>query len=104
VSGDIGVDLVGMQARAPDGSIWIIVRVFEVGGRVTTSEAMAQLAYGIRAILRPVPAGVIALASRCDQNCDAARALVASFWDDMSGSLLAMVPDSMPRIVDHQAY
>jgi EpsI family protein len=97
-SDEIGTGLAGMDARAPDGSLWFIARVFEVGGEATRSEAMAQLAYGFRSILRPVPAGVIALATRCDENCDAARALVASFWDDMSGSILAMVPDSVPRV------
>lgn len=57
-------------------------------------EPLAQLAYGLQAIRRPVPSGVVALAVRCDTDCAAARALATAFWDDMSGPILGMLPHS----------
>ena len=100
VAGSLGKDLVAFEAWAPDGTLWLISSAYEVGGLVTRSDPTAQLAYGIMSVLHPVPAGVLALATRCDENCDAARALVASFWDDMSGLILATVPDSATAAAD----
>lgn len=82
------------RARAGDGSSWLITYVYDIGGWLTGSDALAQLAYGARSILQPIPSGVIALAARCEPNCEAAQALVQSFWDDMSDPLLGMVPDA----------
>src|SRR5262249_55541359 len=75
--------LASFEARADDGSRWLIAYVFKVGAGRVRSEPSAQLAYGALSFLRPTPAGVIALATRCNENCEAARALVTSFWDDM---------------------
>jgi hypothetical protein len=34
----------------------------------------------------------VALAVRCDVDCSGAQALAGSFWDDMSGEILGMMP------------
>lgn len=81
------------EAHSGDGSLWLIAYTFEVGGWTTTSEPWAQLVYGLQSLLRPSPGGVVALAVQCDENCEAARALVTSFWDDMHALVLAAVPD-----------
>jgi EpsI family protein len=88
----IAGQLNSFEARGPLGGLWLIAYTFQVGGTMTHSEMTAQLTYGVKSILHPVPAGVVALAARCDLNCEAARVLVESFWGDMSGSLLAMIP------------
>lgn len=88
-----GARLVAFEARAPDGGAWLIAYAFEVGGRVTWTEPMAQLAYGVRSIFGPVPAGMVALAAPCSTKCDAAQTLVMTFWDDMSSRILGLVPD-----------
>jgi EpsI family protein len=93
VTGVMGGVLATVEAREPDGSQWLVAYTFKVGGWVTHNDLSSKLAYGIMSILHPVPSGVIALAVRCQENCEAARALVKSFWDDMSGSVLAMIPD-----------
>jgi EpsI family protein len=85
--------LASFEARASDGSLWLLAYTFEVGGRRTTSEPFAQLMYGLQSFVKPAPSGVLALASRCNENCERARALVMSFWDDMSVPLLDVVPD-----------
>jgi EpsI family protein len=85
--------LASFEARASDGTLWLLAYTFEVGGRRTTSEPLAQLLYGLQSFVKPAPAGVLALASRCSENCERARALVMSFWDDMSVPLLDVVPD-----------
>jgi EpsI family protein len=84
---------VTVEMRASDGSAWLLAYVYNVGGWLTASGPLTQLAYGWRSMLGPVPAGVIAMAAPCKQNCEAARQLVATFWDDMSPELLAIMPD-----------
>lgn len=85
--------LAAFEARSADGSLWLIAYTFKIGSWITSSGVLAQLAYGAQSLLGPAPAGVIALAVRCEKNCEAARALAAAFWDDMSGPLLAIVAD-----------
>ena len=85
--------LLGFEAQAADGRRWFIAHAFDVGGRLTTSELVAQLLYGLRSITGSVPAGVFAMAALCNTNCEAAQALVESFWDDMSGTVRALRQD-----------
>lgn len=82
------------EASTDDGRRWVLAYLFDVGGWYTSREPLAQLAYGLQAIRRPVPSGVVALAVRCDTDCAAARALATAFWDDMSGPILGMLPHS----------
>ena len=95
VTGRLGGTLATVEARDPGGNDWIVAYTIRVGAISTRSELSSKLAYGIMSLVNPVPSGVIALAARCQGNCEAARALVSSFWDDMSGPVLAMIPDSM---------
>jgi exosortase len=85
--------LAAFEADDDTGQRWIIAYQFKVGRWQGTSEATAQLAYGMQSFLRPTPAGVVALASRCNENCEAARALVISFWNSTSASMRAVVPE-----------
>ena len=82
------------EARSDDGTRWLLAYLFDVGGWYTSREPIAQFAYGLQAIRRPVAAGVVALAVRCDTDCAGARALATAFWDDMSGPILGMLPHS----------
>lgn len=91
--GSAPAPLEAFEALDSDGGRWVIAYTFEVGGWPITSEPLVQVAYGLRTLFGPAPAGVVALAARCSGNCEAARALVASFWDDMSGPVLGIVPD-----------
>lgn len=88
-----GEPLAAFEARSADDSLWLLAYTFDVAGQRTSHEALAQLSYGLRSIRRPVPSGIVALAVRCNGNCDAARALVRAFWDDMSGAVLGMLPN-----------
>lgn len=84
--------LAAFEARGEDGSLWLLAYVYDVGGRHTTASALAQIYYGLQSLREPAPSGVVALAVRCDADCSAAQALVAIFWDDMSGQMLGMLP------------
>lgn len=86
--------LASFEARSDDGTRWLLAYLFDVGGWYTSREPLAQLAYGLQAIRRPVASGVVALAVRCDTDCAGARALATAFWDDMSGPILGMLPHS----------
>jgi exosortase len=95
-----GRDLPAFEAAAADRQDWIIARIYDVGGQLRASELGAQLSYGVLSTFRPVPAGVFAMAARCNGNCEAARALVKSFWDDMSVSVRSVRQDGQPPIGD----
>jgi len=87
-----GPALAKLEARGPDGSLWVLAYGYQVGGWHTTLEPVVQMTYGLRSIARPTPSGMVALASRCDTNCEAAQALVRSFWDELSAPIRAMWP------------
>ena len=86
--------LASFEALGSDGQSWLFAYVFDVGGWRTGRESLAQLAYGLRSIRAPAPAGVVALAVRCGRDCRSARALASAFWDDMSETILGMLPQA----------
>lgn len=87
-----------IAAEDGSGNLWIVSHVYNVGGRVTGSAVIAQISYGVEALLRPVPAGVVAIAARCAQrNCEGARDLVQRFWRDNGGQVIAVIPADIER-------
>lgn len=88
--------LEALEATSADGSRWLVAHGYRVGPWSMTSDAAAQLAYGLRSIGGETPSGVIAVAARCGENCKAAQALVTTFWDDMSEPIQGMLPDEGP--------
>jgi exosortase A len=75
------------------GARWVVTQVYQVGGWRTASPALAQLYYGVHAIVRPVPAGALAVAVRCEADCNSAERAVDEFWRDHSGELLKLIPE-----------
>ncbi len=84
--------IASFEAQSADGGRWLFAYLYDIGGWRTSREALAQLAYGLRALRAPVTAGLVSLAVRCQPDCGAARALATSFWDDMSAPILGMFP------------
>jgi exosortase A len=78
-----------------NGTRWIVTQAYEVGGWSTASPGIAQLYYGAHAIVRPVPAGTLAVAVLCEADCDAAERTLDGFWREHSGELLALIPDRL---------
>lgn len=85
-----GPSLSAFEAVAPNGTAWVIAYGYRIGSSSVRHDSSAQLLYGIKSLVGPVPSGVIALASRCEANCEVSRALVESFWDEMSAPMLAL--------------
>jgi EpsI family protein len=75
------------------GARWVVTHAYEVGGWLTASPGLAQLYYGVHAIVRPVPAGTLAVAVRCEADCDSAERTIDEFWRDHSGELLTLIPE-----------
>jgi hypothetical protein len=88
-----GPTLAALEARTQAGSLWQLAYVYKIGGWTTASEPLTQAVYGAKSILRPVPAGIVALAVQCREKCEEAQALVRSFWEHMSGPILGMIPN-----------
>ncbi len=72
---------------------WVVGRILRIGGTSTTSDLVAQALYGAHALARPVPAGAVAIAARCDGDCEGARAALAAFWNAAGPGLLEMIPE-----------
>jgi exosortase A len=75
------------------GQRWLVAQSYKVGGWATTSPGLAQLYYGLHAIVRPAPAGTLATAVRCEGDCSAAAQNLDSFWREHSSELMAVIPD-----------
>lgn len=85
--------LATIEARSPLGERWLLAYVYKVGSWTALRAPVAQASYGLQSLLHPVPSGIIALTVQCAENCQEARALVRLFWQDMSSSILGMIPD-----------
>jgi len=93
-----GTTAATISAEDDSGNLWVVSHVYNVGGRVTGSAVIAQISYGIKALLRPVPAGVVAIAARCaGRNCEGARDLVQRFWRDNASQVIAVIPADIER-------
>lgn len=90
------------QAMAPDGTRWVVGRVYRVGGSVIGRDVLAQIAYGFRALSRPIPAGVIAFATRCGDDCGTAQRVLEAFWADAAQTMLDIVPARYDGAVDFE--
>jgi len=62
--------------------------VYEVGGVVTSGDAVAQLVYGTRSRTAPTRAEVVAVAVKCSNSCDTAEGAVTAFWRSLVDQLL----------------
>jgi EpsI family protein len=85
--------LMSYVVRHSDGHNWLLAYLYQVGSLRTSSDPLAQFAYGVQAVWRAAPAGVVAITVQCGLNCEAAQQVAAGFWSNMSQSILAMVPD-----------
>ncbi len=75
------------------GTRWVVTHIYEVGGWLTASPPVAQLYYGLHAVVRPVPAGTLAAAVRCEADCNSAEQAIDDFWRAHSRELAGLVPD-----------
>jgi EpsI family protein len=71
---------------------WVFGQTYVVGGHQTGSALFAQLLYGKTTLTRAAPAGVVALAVRCRDECARAKSILRSFWFQMEQQLVATVP------------
>lgn len=78
--------------RDQSGRDWVLTRLYNVDGLLIATPLVAQLAYGARALLRPVPSGVIALASPCQGDCAAAAGSVQALWRNTQVQFAGMLP------------
>lgn len=92
--------IAGMKAfmrafRDSEGSHWVVGHLYSVGGLSTSSAFMAQFLYGVSALIKEKPAGIVAFAIKCDGDCDAELRMGDEFWGTMGSRLLAALPRSM---------
>jgi EpsI family protein len=85
-------ELTYAEAGTRAGERWVLAHGYKVGARMTSNPALAQLYYGATALFRPQPAGVIALAARCEKECNGAHERIAAFWRARSGAFRELIP------------
>jgi EpsI family protein len=78
-----------------DGQRWLMAHIYVIGGRLTAWGPAAQVSYGIGTVLEPRPAGVVAIAIRCQADCSAARPSLQRFWAQLGNALVATIPTRM---------
>jgi EpsI family protein len=81
-----------MEASMSSGDRWLIAFQYKVGGRFTTSAAMAQVLYGLSSLTHPAWGGVWAVAARCEENCSQARASIDAFMQAHGTEFLSLIP------------
>jgi EpsI family protein len=98
VSAALGRRPAVIEVADGDANSWVIAYSYVVGGQLTANDAVAQLLYGVGAMVGTPPAGIVATAARCaGHSCAAARASLESFWKQMNASLLPIVRYSCPQ-------
>jgi EpsI family protein len=78
-----------------NGTRWVVTQTYEVGGWLTATPGVAQFYYGVHALAGPVPAGTLAVATRCAPDCNAAEQAIGAFWLEHSRELVALIPDRL---------
>ena len=81
-----------VTAKTRSGELWAIAYGYAVDGYLTSSAVFAQLYYGALTLRGPSGSGVIGVAARCRESCEAARGLVLDFWTRHSGALAKAIP------------
>jgi EpsI family protein len=71
------------------GTVRILVSyVYRVGPVVTSSDAFAQLSYGLLSWTQERPAAVVAVAMRCVHLCTTERETLTAFWSEFGAKLI----------------
>jgi EpsI family protein len=78
-------------ARDASGHEWLVASFYNIDGSLVATPLVAQLSYGSRALLHPVPSGMIALASPCQGDCAAAADALQAFWRDNGARFTRML-------------
>lgn len=82
-------------ASEPASGRWVVGRMYVVGGRTTSVPALAQLYYGVSAVWRPAPSGIVAFATPCVPDCGAAAARLRDFWAERGRLLVDLIPPTL---------
>lgn len=85
------LDYVQLRVRAPGGSTHIVGHFQVVGGRRIESELGSKLYYAVAVLIRPTPAGIVAVEARCGTDCTEAARSVRDYlglhWDALQQSI-----------------
>lgn len=77
-----------IEALSPQAMRWVVSYLYQIDAAVTASPVLAQLEYGVRSWHRSMTARVIAVAARCQGECEPARRDLADFWSQAGARLL----------------
>jgi len=88
----LGAEARYFEVRAPDGQRWLIAYRYQVGRVRTAFDGIAQLAYGAGSIGGPAPSAIVALATRCESQCESAVDRVSHLWRSLA------VPSEFPLV------
>jgi EpsI family protein len=78
LAGDDG-SVVTLTARSRAGRLWLIWYWYDIGGYEVSSDVEAKLYQGALALVGERRAGIIALATECESDCDEAATRLTSF-------------------------
>jgi EpsI family protein len=92
--------VIGMQPLITEeltntGDRWLMGQLYVVGGFRTSSGLFAQMIYGFSTLGQTVPAGVVALAIKCQSDCQSDRELMLELWRNNRDKILHAIPQSI---------
>ncbi|HKE96641.1 MAG TPA: EpsI family protein [Povalibacter sp.] len=80
-----------LRARDVSGEQWLIARIYNVAGTLTTRPLAAQMLYGWKSLFGAAPAGFVAMAIRCHSDCNDAERVLAAFWQEQGPAMTGFI-------------
>ena len=69
--------------------------MIEYGDRRVEGELASKLYYALDVLRRPTPSGIVAVAVRCDSDCDSATSVAEDFLGRHADALAAAITGSV---------
>jgi len=89
--GSGAIPVIEHRLESLDGRKRLVLSLFTVAGEPTAMRLRDQVAYGVRSLVGPPPASVVALSAECKPDCDRARSALGAFAAE---ALPALLPES----------
>ena len=94
VGGAAASDKLRLKFANCDAQRWAVAYLYRTGGHTLFTEGATQLAYGFLELIGAPASGMLAMAARCDIDCDQATNLLRKFWQQYGNKLVAAIPNS----------
>jgi EpsI family protein len=89
-----GLPLLKSETVVSGTNRWLFGYLYTTGGHIMHTDIGVQLSYGVLDLIGTPASGVVAIAARCADDCDAAHRLLKNFWKYRGAELVELIPKS----------